>query len=67
MRLTGASWTLLAVTAVTLAGIGWIHAGQRIERENLHQGVLRDDELYAKKLLERRQQQTAQQSEQPKP
>lgn len=33
MRVSGATWTLLAVSAGTLAGILYIHEGQRQERE----------------------------------
>ena len=33
MRVSGAAWTLLAVSAGTLAGILYIHEGQRQERE----------------------------------
>jgi hypothetical protein len=33
MRVSGAAWTLVAVSAGTLAGILYIHDGQRQERE----------------------------------
>ena len=33
MRVSGAVLTLVAATAVTLAGIAYIHEGQRLERE----------------------------------
>ena len=33
MRLSGAAWTLLAVSAGTLVGVLYIHEGQRQERE----------------------------------
>jgi len=33
MRVSGAAWTLVAVSAGTLAGILYIHDGQRQQRE----------------------------------
>lgn len=39
-------------SVVTGVGIAYIHEQQKIERENLHQGVIRDKELYRKKLQE---------------
>ena len=45
--------TLAAVSAVTAAGIAYVHASQVAEREALHAGVLRDDELLASKRAER--------------
>lgn len=39
-------------TVVTAVGIAYIHEQQKIERDNLHQGVIRDRELYRKKLKE---------------
>ena len=75
-----ATLTLVAVSAVTLAGIAVIHINQKTERQArflaclaparreldrqassllqaLHQGVIRDRELYASKLRERAAQQ----------
>lgn len=46
--------TFAAVTAATAFGIHGIHAGQKLERENLHAGVLRDEKLLAMKERERR-------------
>ena len=46
--------TLAAVSAATAAGISYVHASQVSEREALHAGVLRDDELLASKRAERR-------------
>ena len=46
--------TLAAVSAVTAAGIAYVHASQVAEREALHAGVLRDDELLASKRAEQR-------------
>lgn len=45
--------TLAAVSVVTAAGIAYVHASQVAEREALHAGVLRDDELLASKRAER--------------
>jgi len=44
--------TLAAVSAVTAAGIAYVHASQVAEREALHAGVLRDDQLLAAKRAE---------------
>ena len=44
--------TLAAVSAMTAAGIAYVHASQVAEREALHAGVLRDDELLASKRAE---------------
>lgn len=42
-----AAWyTLVLVTLGTGGGIYAIHRSQTTERENLHKGVLRDQELY---------------------
>jgi hypothetical protein len=38
------------VTAITAASVGFIHHGQRVERQNLHAGVIRDKELLKEKL-----------------
>lgn len=43
---------LVAVTVFTGAGIWAVHWTQVVERQNLHQGVIRDEELYARKLAE---------------
>lgn len=53
-RMRRAWLTLAAVSAVTAAGIAYVHASQVAEREALHAGVLRDDELLASKRAERR-------------
>lgn len=45
--------TLAAVSAITAAGIAYVHASQVAEREALHAGVLRDDQLLASKRAER--------------
>lgn len=52
MNFTGGRLVLFLVTAGTAAGIWVIHDSQNTERENLHKGVLRDDELYKQKLKE---------------
>lgn len=39
------------VTAITAASVGFIHHGQRVERQNLHAGVIRDKELLKEKSL----------------
>lgn len=44
--------TLVAVTAATLVGVGVIHEMQVEERQRLHRGVIRDQELLAKKEAE---------------
>jgi len=56
---------LVAVTAATLTGIYFVHWGQQLERQNLKQGVIRDEILYTQKLKEfqERQQQQGQQQE----
>lgn len=43
---------LIGVSVVTAVAIGYIHYGQRVERENLHKGVIRDKELYRIKARE---------------
>jgi len=43
---------LVGTTLITGLGIAYIHHGQKVERENLHKGVIRDKELYKRKLAE---------------
>lgn len=51
MGASGRGLTVVAiVTAITAAGVAFIHHGQRIERQNLHAGVIRDKELLREKL-----------------
>lgn len=53
-------WTLGVASITTAACIFLVHRSQKVERANLKVGVLRDDELYARKLRElgRRDEQT---------
>jgi hypothetical protein len=39
------------VTAITASSVVFIHHGQRVERQNLHAGVIRDKELLKEKSL----------------
>lgn len=45
-------WTLGVASITTAACIFLVHWSQKLERANLKVGVLRDDELYARKLQE---------------
>ena len=47
-------WTLGVASLTTAACIFLVHRSQKLERANLKIGVLRDDELYARKLQELR-------------
>jgi len=49
---SGGPRALAVVTFATLTGIYFVHWGQQLERQNLKQGVVRDEILYAKKLKE---------------
>ncbi|CAK9271241.1 unnamed protein product [Sphagnum jensenii] len=48
---------LVAVLAITAAGILQVHTMQKRERENLHAGVIRDERLMADKKQQQQQQQ----------
>ncbi|CAM6024104.1 unnamed protein product [Sphagnum balticum] len=51
---------LVAVLAITAAGIVQVHTMQKRERENLHAGVIRDERLMADKKQQQQQQQQQQ-------
>jgi hypothetical protein len=51
---------LVAVLAITAAGIVQVHTMQKRERENLHAGVIRDERLMADKKQQQQQQQRQQ-------
>ncbi len=51
---------LVAVLAITAAGIVQVHTMQKRERENLHAGVIRDERLMADKKQQQEQQQQQQ-------
>ena len=47
-----AASALCVVTISTALGIGYIHRSQTEEKQRLHQGVIRDEELLRRKELE---------------
>ncbi len=53
MRANKGAVVLASTTLACIVLIGVVHDQQVTERDALHQGVIRDKELYKRKLLER--------------